>query len=122
MAALAPSELAYAPLKALVAAAGSELHALCREGHRLQALIGSHVAAAGVAQEQAIEDAQMLDRLVQHQQALAEVLRRLAELIPQDLEIELDAVLGPLRLSGLAGRLAGLGAAGANLSGELELL
>jgi hypothetical protein len=94
---------------------------LAQEGHRLQELIGAHVAALG-SSEGAVEDAQLLDVLLQHHEALAEVLKRLAAEIPASAEVKLEAVLGPLRLSGLADRLAGAEARHAKTSGDLEML
>lgn len=109
-----------ASLRTLIAAAGCELLALAREGHRLQALIGAHVAAAG-SNERAVEDAQMLDVLLQHHEALAEVLTKLAAEIPSTAEVDLEPVLGSLRLSGLADRLAGTRGAFSESPGELEV-
>ena len=108
-----------ASLRTLIAAAGCELMALAREGHRLQAMIGEHVAALG-SSETAVEDAQLLDVLLQHHEALAEVLARLSEEIPATAKVDLEPVLGSLRLSGLADRLAGAEGSSAGSSGELE--
>ena len=107
-------------MRTLIEAAGAELTALAREGHRLQTLIGDHVAALG-SSEGAVEDAQLLDVLLQHHEALAEVLKRLAAEVPATTEVRLDTVLGPLRLSGLADRLAGAEEPHAKTSGELEM-
>ena len=109
-----------ASLRTMIAAAGGELLALAREGHRLQAMIGAHVAALG-ANEKTMEDAQLLDVLLQHHEALAEVLTRLAEEIPSEAEVDLEPVLGSLRLSGLADRLAGAEGSFAGAAGELEV-
>lgn len=110
-----------ASLRALIAAAGSELMALAKEGHRLQELIGAHVAAHS-SREEAVEDAQLLDVLLQHHEALAEVLHRLAEQTPPATVVKLDAVLGPVPLAGLADRLAGAERELTKASGELEVL
>jgi hypothetical protein len=109
-----------ASLRTVIEAASAELQSLAREVHRLQALIGDHVAAIG-SSEGAVEDAQILDVLHQHHEALSEVLKRLAAEVPDAAEVRLDAVLGPLRLSGLADRLAGAETPHAKTSGDLEM-
>jgi hypothetical protein len=109
-----------ASLRTVIEAASAELLSLASEVHRLQALIGDHVAALG-SREGAVEDAQLLDVLLQHHEALSEVLKRLAAEVPDSAEVRLDTVLGPLRLSGLADRLAGAETTHAKTSGELEM-
>ncbi len=109
-------------LRRLIGAVAREIDSLAEQGHRLQVMIGAHVAAAGAA-EQAVEDAQLIDHLLQHFSGLGEVLRRAAEHTPAAVDVEIAAVLRGLRLDGLGRRLAGAGRLdGRNCSGELELL
>ena len=109
-------------LDELISATAREIGRLAVLGHRLQALISGHVAAAGQI-EGAVEDAQMLDYLIQHLEGVEQFLDRLAATAPRGCHVDVSSISAGLALGALSRRLAGgAGPDGADDAGEMELL
>ncbi len=104
--ALAQSGPGDAALGALIGTAAMEVDALSDVANRLHALIARHVAQPG-AHEQSIEDAQMIDYLTQHLEALGEFLGRLSAATPPDVLVDAASARAGVRLAALARRLVG---------------
>ena len=93
------------PLRSLLMATTAEIDALSEASLRLQPLIAQAVAAN--SSEQSIEDAQLIDHLVQHLCALSGFITHLASATPADVRVDLEAAVTGLNLSDLKHRLLG---------------
>lgn len=93
------------PLRSLLMAAAVEIDALSEAGRRLQPLIAQAVKAN--SSEQSIEDAQIIDHLVQHLYALSGFMTHLASATPAEVRVDLETAVAGLNLSDLKHRLLG---------------
>ncbi len=112
-----------APLSGLLEATACELEALSRAGHRLQPLIAQAMVAGAL--EESIEEAQIVDHLMQHLDALALFIQGLASQTPSDVHVDATAAGSQMVLSDLRKRLLGDPDAATMLqttAGEVELL
>ncbi len=112
-----------APLRALLEATAAELEALSRAGHRLQPLIAQAMVAGAL--EESIEEAQIVDYLLQHLDALSGFIQGLAAQTPDGIHVDASAAGADMLLSDLRRRLLHEPGAAAILhreSGEVELL
>ena len=112
-----------APLRTLLAATASELEALSRAGHRLQPLIAQAMVAGAL--EESIEEAQIVDYLLQHLDALSSFIQGLAAQTPGDICVDAGAAGADMVLSDLRRRLLHEPGGAAILhrdAGEVELL
>lgn len=112
-----------ASLAALLATAAKEVDGLSDVAQRLHDLIARHIGGAGI-EAQSIEDAQMIDYLVQHLEALGAFLDCLARETPEHLNVDATSARAGLRLADLARRLVGGGDgpdARSTPSGDCEL-
>lgn len=107
-------------LGALLGAAADELAALSLAGERLRPLLLRALAVE--AAEEAIEEAQTLDYLVQHLTALSVLMERLAAMTPPEARLAATQVRDELGLSDLERRLLGGVDDGAAAAGDFELL
>ncbi|MEO8114091.1 MAG: hypothetical protein ABI655_06915 [Phenylobacterium sp.] len=107
-------------LGALLSAAADELAALSLAGERLRPLLLRALAVE--AAEEAIEEAQTLDYLVQHLTALSVLMERLAAMTPPEACLAATQVRDGLGLSDLERRLLGGVDEGGADAGDFELL
>jgi hypothetical protein len=94
------------PLAQLLRAAADEMFLLSELGGPLHALIERQMGGAGL-QERSIEDAQLIDFLVQHLEATGIFLRQLAAQTPEETMVEFERVRAMVPLADLARRLGG---------------
>lgn len=94
------------PLAQLLRAAADEMFLLAELGQPLHALIERQMGGAGL-QERSIEDAQLIDFLVQHLEATGIFLRLLAAQAPEEATVDFDSVRDRVPLADLARRLGG---------------
>lgn len=106
-------------LAELLKAAAAELTDLSRAGDRLHGLVERRMAAAPLA-EGGIEDAQLIDFLVQHLETVGLFLRLLAAEAPAT-DIDYARLSARLPLADLASRLGGGAAPPPAASGDLDL-
>lgn len=95
-----------ASLGALLGTAATEVDALCDVAGRLHSLIARHIAQ-GNASEKSIEDAQMIDYLIQHLEALGDFLAQLSCATPTDVLVDAESARAGVGLADLARRLMG---------------
>jgi hypothetical protein len=103
---IAISETTSTALGGLIGAAANEVDALSEVAGRLHSVIVRHVSVAD-AHEQSIEDAQMIDYLTQHLEALALFLSRLSEATPKTVVVDAESARAGVALADLARRLMG---------------
>jgi hypothetical protein len=101
-----PQPVDERPMVALLRAAADEMFSLSEIGQPLHALIERQMGGYDL-QEKSIEDAQLIDFLVQHLQATGTFLRQLAEQTSEDAMIDFDRVRTKVPLADLARRLGG---------------
>ena len=94
-----------APLAALLAATALEVDALARDAERLQPLVAQAVQARASAGS--IADAQVMDHLLQHFDALASFIAALAAATPGDVRVDAAAALAGVTLGEFKRRLLG---------------
>jgi hypothetical protein len=111
---------AATPVARLLAAAAGELNALASLSQQLHELVERQHAAAGLS-DACVEDAQIIDYLVQHLDALALFLTLVAEQAPNTVHVDAGRALAGLPLGDLARRLGGGAAAAPAPTGDLEL-
>ena len=94
------------PLGALLGTAATEVDALSDVAGRLHSLIARHISQ-GNASEKSIEDAQMIDYLIQHLEALGDFLAGLSCVTPADIMVNAERARAGVGLADLARRLMG---------------
>ena len=94
------------PLTTLLGSASDEMFVLSGLGGRLHELVERQSALAPL-HDRSIEDAQLIDFLVQHLEAVGIFLRLLAENAPAGASIDFEALRHRLPLADLARRLGG---------------
>ena len=100
------SDSSNASLGELVGAAATEVDALSDVASRLHSLIARHISRED-APEQSIEDAQMIDYLTQHLDALSGFLAQLSRAAPADVRVNAASARAGVGLADLARRLMG---------------
>lgn len=111
-------------LGALLGTAATEVDALSGVADRLHSLIARHIGRED-APEESIEDAQMIDYLTQHLEALGDFLAQLARVTPPEILVDAASARAGVGLADLARRLMGdvpdENAVPAGPAGECEL-
>jgi hypothetical protein len=112
------------PMSALLESAASEVLSLSEIGLALHRLIAREMGTTRL-NERSIEDAQLIDFLVQHLQAVGAFLRSLAAETPAEVAVDYAPLRDAMPLADLARRLGGqlaeAEAQPAVVSGELDL-
>ena len=120
----APSLGDPTPMSMLLESAASEMFSLSEIGGALHRLIAREMGTTRL-NERSIEDAQLIDFLVQHLQAVGAFLRSLAAETPIDVAVDYAPLRDSVPLADLARRLGGqLAEAEAGpvvVAGELDL-
>jgi nitric oxide reductase activation protein len=122
--ATSPSDGDPTPMSALLESAASEMFSLSEIGLALHRLIAREMGTTRL-NERSIEDAQLIDFLVQHLQAVGAFLRSLAAETPVEVAVDYAPLRDSMPLADLARRLGGQLAEAQALppvvSGELDL-
>ncbi len=122
--ATAPTLGAPTPMSTLLESAASEMFSLSEIGGALHRLIAREMGTTRL-NERSIEDAQLIDFLVQHLQAVGAFLRSLAAETPEEVAVDYAPLRDSVPLADLARRLGGqlaeAHAPPAAVAGELDL-
>jgi hypothetical protein len=103
---IADQATSNAALGPLIGTAATEVDALSEVAGRLHSVIVRHIGVQD-AHEQSIEDAQMIDYLTQHLEALGQFLSRLSHATPDDVRVDAESARAGVALADLARRLMG---------------